>query len=396
VDVFRAAVGPDCDTFAVGAHFGDTDFAGLGASSANDWDGFLARVDRAGNARWLLSIASFGDGSWADSVDRVVVGEDGSAWVTAYAGEPVTLAGQSLQGSFVLAIDPAGSIRWAAPLEVYADDLARRADGALVFLQQDGGGLVERVLDGATGDWISTIPLATGNALLLAAVTRPEGRALALCIEGQVNLRGHLLEATDDTPDGNGQTTCDLALVAFDAAGEVTYTRTFVEHGFRPYLTQLDLDAEGRVALSAGFWGSIDAGLGEVSASPIGEGMRIFAATFDPQGQALTSAGFGSGALVMPTGVVRGLGGTWTLSGLLYQGSVDLGGETFSEAEGYLGFDGTFDEAGHSLASHSRRGLQWLTRAEPGLALSLWHSPDGVNPRVETLTREGMPTAALE
>jgi hypothetical protein len=390
VDVMRAVPGPECTTFAVGAHFGATDFGGV-SQATNDWDGFIARLAPTGEAEWVLSIATVGNGAWADNLSDVVTDELGNSWVTGNAGEPLTLAGQTVLGAFVLALDPGGAVRWLAQLEASSSHLARHPNGTLSILLESPQ-LTELVLDDATGAWLAETPWASTGVHFLAGAHTETRRVLALCIEGDVLIRGKALSATDDTPDGNGAPTCDLALVAFEEDdGVMTFAETFQEHGFRAQTVRVALRPDGGIALSAGFWGRIDLGLGELAAAPIGAGMRGFVALFDAAGKVTANRAFGDAYFVYPTGLAPGLGGAWTTSGVVYHGSLDLGGGPIGPVEGYLGFDGSFDESGNPLASAARPGLLGLFAAEPGLGLSLVHSPDGEEPRRLVLAREVLP-----
>lgn len=384
------APGPSCDLFAVGNHFGDTDFAGL-STSAEDWNGIVVHVGRDGVADWMIPIASAGDSSWADGADEVVVDGAGRAWVHGYAGSPLELGGQTLIGDFILALDASGGVRWVKQLESYSYDLARRSDGAIVAIEKEAG-LVEVVLDGESGALVSRLPLFEGQDVqLLDAVTRPSGRAFAVCFRGTVQIGSLTLTASDDTLDGNGQVTCDLALVSFDPSGALRYAKTFEEHGFYPYSGRLDLDDSGALAAALSFWGTVDLGLGPLAASPIGSGMRGLVASFTTSGTVRTSEAFGAGDLVLGTGIVAAPAGGFALSGLLYGAELGLGeGDIGSGPGAYLGFDARFAADGGLLSAHARPELDALAAAEPGLALALSRTPDGETPRVITVAREAI------
>ncbi len=388
VNLAALAPGPSCDVFAVGTDFGNTDFAGL-TTSTSDWNGIIVHVQRDGLADWMIPIASGGDQSWADGADQVVVDEAGRAWIHGYAGSPLTLGGQTLIGDFVLAVDAKGGVRWVQQLESYAYDLARKPDGSIAVIEKEKG-LIEVVLDGESGAPLSRLPLFEGQDVeLLDAVTRKAGRAFALCFRGTMQIGSLTLTASDDTLDGNGQVTCDLALVAFDASGALRYAKTFEEHGFYPYLARLDLDGSGSLFAELSFWGSVDFGLGPLVASPIGSGMRGLVATFTSDGDVRTNQAFGAGELVLGTGIVAAPTGGFVVSGLLYSAELGLDeGNIGSGPNTYLGFDARFAADGDLLTASPRPKLEALSAAEPGLALSIVRTPDGETPRVITVARE--------
>ena len=115
----------------------------------------------------------------------------------------------------------------------------------------------------------------------------------------------------------------------------------------------------GDVALLSSFWGTIDLGQGPRVASPIGPGLRLLFARFDDRGDVLASAAYGEAAFSFPVGVVLGAGGTATLGGMVYDGTIDFEGHTVvSEPSGYVGFATELDPSGGLVSVETRTSLE--------------------------------------
>jgi hypothetical protein len=351
--VGAVAPGPSCGTFAGGSYFGEVaTIGGTSLPAVVDWDGWAARLDADGNALWTLHFASEGGESWTDQVTRFVASDDGDAWVFGYAGR-VDLAGTGVlegPGAFALAVDPTGAPRWSRRLDGYPVHTALRPDGAIEVYYEDSG--VRRALfDGEAGFTLSDEAVVEGAAGVMSASTAAGRTALALCFNGSITIGDHVLTASDDALDGNGNQTCDLALAVLSDRGELLHGSTFVEHGFSPYLVHIAIDDRGAVAMNGSFWGRIDLGGGELVASPIGEGMRGLFASFDAEGNTVASRAFGDAWFVFSAGVAWGDASTIALGGTLYHGAVDLGGGPIRSIDDYAGFERSVDASGGYLSS---------------------------------------------
>jgi len=365
LDVLGAASGPECSSIVVGSYGGDVDVGGALPYEAT-WTGWVARLDASGAVSWRRTLAdgadevSYAHGVLADAV--------GNIWVNGSSQGTLLLDGvEVLQGSgdYVIALSAAGELRWAARLPGFPSHGALRDDGSVSYFVA-AGVLEEISFDGASGA-STTRELAAGDVGLMGGATRGELTVLVGCTGSQFTIADQLVAKQDETPDGNGYPTCDLALFVVDRQGSLRWLRTFAETGFSPYVATAAIDDDGEVALIASFWGEIDLGDGSLAASSIGPGMRLLVGTFSAAGELGEAGAFGEASFTFGWDVVPTSQGDFAVSGNVYDGSVDFGDAPIESGDlSYMGFQVDLSADGELSSSQAQVGLERMFESGVG------------------------------
>jgi hypothetical protein len=366
VNVNGAASGPDCSSTLVGVYAGSIDIGGP-LPPENLWTGWVARVDELGEVTWRRTLADAADK--VASARTVLSDGAGNVWVSGRSDGALLIDGvEALQGNgeYVVALGTDGTLRWAARLPGYPAHGALYEDGSVSYFVETAGELAEITFDGASGT--STVrALAAGSVGLMGGATRGDLSVLIGCTSSELGIGDLLVEKHDQTPDGNGNLTCDLVLFMVDRHTGLRWLRTFDEQGFSPYLASAAIDGAGEVALIASFWGQIDLGDGLLSASSIGSGMRLLVATFSDAGELREADAFGEATLTMGFDVVPKSDIGFAVSGQIYDGSVDFGDVTIDSGElQYVGFQLDVGVKGELTSSKALPGLEGIFESGEG------------------------------
>ncbi len=331
----------DCGAVFGGSYFGAAVAPGLALTQSHGWAGFVARFDGASVSTWSHSIVPAPASDDPVLVSEVVSDDEGNVWLTGQSDEAIAWAeGEILpgHGPFAIAYGPAGQPRWARRLSFSPASLSIRSDGSVVAIGVDGAHLIQLEIDPDSGDSTERA-LGTNISHALDASANDDRTTIALCNLGDATVGEVVLAHHDETEDGLGNPTCDLAIATFDRDGTLLSARQFEETGFRTESLYLALDDDGAVTIDAYFWGTIDFGDGPISASSIGAGMRSLVARFDAAGEVIHSEALGDGSFVVPVGLARDGEGTTFIAGRVFEGSIDFGeGPIEAKDDTYAGF----------------------------------------------------------
>jgi hypothetical protein len=263
----------------VGGFFEDA--ISLGATEltrAGETDGFVASVDAAGVAAWVLHLGDPGFGG----VKAVAVLPDGGAVIAGVLSGDTTVGDELLTGegaldAFAARLASNGEVQWArrfgGPSDDGANAVAVDAEGNAVVM-----GTFAQVIDLGTG------PLSSAGPL-------------------------------------------DIFAVRLDAEGETLWARRFGGDGYGEYATSVDIGAGGDIVLHGGFAASIDFGGGPLVAE---DGADIFLARLTADGEHVWSKRYGSGSINQGGNGVRFDAAGNVLVVGNFVGEVDFGGGTLA------------------------------------------------------------------
>lgn len=278
---------PQGNLYLGGGFAGSADFdpgAGVAVlNSAGSEDGFVAKFSAAGNLLWARR---FG-GTSGDEVADLAVDAAGNLYaVGSFSGQanaapttgPTILSDGGAIDGFVLALDPAGAVRWALPIG------GTQTDAVLAITTTSTGKLVVAGTFQGNADFArNTAPLrlvsqggddaflaAYSSAGILqwvkdiggaAAETVAQG-GLSLDLQDGVSLLGSFSGAADFDPgpgtaSKNSVSAADLFLARYDADGGFRTVLTLGGQGTLNGLRVLG-DLDGSVLLTGSFAGAVD------------------------------------------------------------------------------------------------------------------------------------------
>ncbi len=291
-------------------------------NSLGDQDGFVAKFSPSGDFVWARR---FG-GTAGDQVNDLAVDAAGNVYaVGAFLGQanalpaagPTLVADGSGSDGFVLALDGAGTIRWALPIGGSQDDEARAVAvgvGGSVTVAGTFHGGADFARNATpvrlTAQGGADIFLAQYTAAGLLVWTRDIGGSsdeslpiggLSLDGQGGAVLLGQFSGNADFDP-GPGLaartsfSTADLFLARYDATGGFVSVGTLGGPGSVTG-TRVLVDADGSALVTGSFTGSLDfdPGTGTTTLTSLGQAgaTDAFAARYAPSGSLLWVSRFG-------------------------------------------------------------------------------------------------------
>jgi len=319
----RDAVG---NLYVAGSFTGAADFdPGPGfqvLNSLGDQDGYVAKYSSSGDLVW---VRRFG-GTGSDEVSDVTVDAVGNVYaVGAFVGQanalpaagPTLVADGSAIDGFVLALDAAGSIRWALPVGGSQDDAVRTvalSSGATITIAGTFHGSADFArnatpvrLTSQGGADVFLARYSSAGSLLWARdiggtsdESVPE-RGLSVDAQDQPVLIGQFSGSADFDP-GPGLaaktsfSSADLFLAHYDANGNFVSVATLGGPGTITGARVL-VDADGSVLVTGSFSGSLDfdPGAGTTMLASLGQGgaTDAFVARFSATGSLQWVSRFG-------------------------------------------------------------------------------------------------------
>jgi hypothetical protein len=361
-----------------GTFFSPIDLGGDTLTPGNVFGGdlFVTRFDADGTHLWSQQYTPGGFGA---IFDGIAAGPDGSIVivVTLQSGGNVDFGGGVLSGDgemVVACLGPDGSHRWSFTA---GSGFVRDVDFAAASI----------VISGYTYDTVDFgggALASAGDADVFVASLRPDGSHRFSAVYGDAAGQGGMavaagpsdgviLASTSESPIdfGGGPlavTGTDLCVAAFDSTGAHRWSR--VSNGdFSPgagILATVDLDvaADGDVALGGQFSGAVDFGDGARTAVGGHDG---FLAIYDANGDHVASRGVGGTLTDGVEGIAFDAHGNVAIAGTFLSPTADFGGTPLTHSGGFGAdwFASVFDETGSDLFSRAWTGSgQYAMRAD--------------------------------
>jgi hypothetical protein len=290
-----------------GALSGAIDFGGGPLQSAGSDDIFIAKLSPAGDHVWSKA---FGTPAMFESGRMVDVDAAGNVVLGAYIDGPVDFGGGSIStpGLVVVKFDADGNHLWSKAIPMnnspYEDEVVVDSAGNVFITGQfsatidHGGGPVTSM--GSTDVFVTKLSPG-GNHIFTKRFGSASGEgALSMVVDaaGNMLLTGYLygsgVVGSIDFGGGpltGGVNNLDVFLVKLDAAGGHIFSKLF--GGMEPELSErVAVDDAGNVFLAGIFDGTIDFGLGPMTAMGTGS---IYLAKWSPSGTPLWSKHYDSG-----------------------------------------------------------------------------------------------------
>jgi hypothetical protein len=352
------AVDTDGNVVATGSFLGTADFGGDPLTSDGQWDMFLVRYTPDGQHLWSQR---FGD-SAIQSGYGVACGPSGDIVVTGRFSGAIDFGGGSLESQgpydiFVVLFDSSGTHQWSRRFgDVY--DISHDESGSSIAFDPAGNILV-------TGSFVSSVdfgggPLTSPGQDLFLAKLSSTGDHLWSMAFGAYPGRGehsNVSASGPDSPPHARYPVSEWSAVAVDQWGNVHVSGFFigaVDFGGGPlssngsqdvFLAKLDgngnylwsasygganydrgwdiaVNSDDAIAITGEFLQTIDFGGGPIT---VVGGSDIFIASFDSNGNHLTSRGFGSA--MNDIGYCIAAGGSGSTAGAgSFSSTIDFGG----------------------------------------------------------------------
>ncbi|MBW2527232.1 MAG: hypothetical protein JRI23_23830 [Deltaproteobacteria bacterium] len=333
VDAGRAiATDGSGNVFAAGSFSDGVDFGG-GALTAAGQDGFVVKLDGAGQHLWSSSIG----GTGTDQVTAVVATSDGHLLAVGSFADSITLGQDQLTSAgdldvFAVKLDPAGDVVWSAAFGGPGTDVAHAVtrDDAdqLVITGEHGGSMTvgDTTLDGAGGSDGFVIKLSprgqhVWSRSLGSAADDDLGLRAAALGGGALQLTGSFAEPLDL---GGGELSTnggrDIFVAKWSSNGDFAWNETFGDSQTQLAL-DVAVDGESNVHVAGQLYGRV--AFWDVTRVESGGGdalvFRLGAA-----GNPLRINAFGDAAEQRSTAVAPTADGAVIVAGDFYQ-TIDFG-----------------------------------------------------------------------
>jgi Beta-propeller repeat len=343
VELLGLAVTLDGSILMIGDFQGTIDFGTGTLTSAGTDDGFIARLDAAGNG---VFSRRFGAAAGSSYGQALAVDAEGDVYVTGaaygpqdFGGGVIGDAGQS--NLFVLELDPAGNLRWSKTFGRPGQPRLRLAldpaNDVIVMGTSDtsnldfGGGplaaapstfYAAKLTPDGTYLWAKTWGDDSSSATMSAMATGPAGE-IVFTGSYQTGSQQHPLDFGGGPLPFDPSNVVAAYLVKLTSAGDLVFS---LGTGAYPSLasnTAVAVNAAGDVYWAGGFGGTIDLGSGPVTSAG-GVYPDVFVAKFDPVGAVLRLDTYGDGSSQFAEALALDGSGVPTIGGI-YVGSIDFG-----------------------------------------------------------------------
>ena len=321
--------------------YGTTDFGAAVLASSGGSDAFVAKLDAAGATLWARR---FGDGANQDG-RAVAIDASGNVAITGLFGGTIDFGGGALTSAggsdvFVAKLDAAGEHLWSMGFgnnsNQYGSAVAFAPGGDVVIagayagsidfgggtFTSAGGSDAFLAVFGSGGvyKWSKSFG-NNANQSAAGVVVQPSGNiVVAGSFEGQIDL-------------GSGQLAtaglADVFVGSFGAAGNALWSKRFGSAG-QQYAFAVATAADGKLALTGSFAGTIDFGCGPLTSAG---GNDLFVAHLDATGGCLWSLGLGDAADQAGNAVTFDTAGNVIVTGA-FAGTVKIGNQTLVSAGG--------------------------------------------------------------